>query len=197
MQKLIIATSNPHKVEEIAAVLGQLGIECSALARSDIPEPVEDGATFEANARIKATAYAKALGATVLADDSGLMVDALDGAPGVHSAYYAGIGRTRVERDEANNARLLRDLDAVADADRSARFVCVLCMADASGAIIAEARGHFEGRIGRHARGTNGFGYDPLLVLEDGRTSAELSSDEKNARSHRGEALRTLAKLLR
>ncbi len=196
MQKLIIATSNPHKVEEIAAVLGLLGIECTALKRTDIPEPVEDGETFEANARIKAVAYARALGATVLADDSGLEVDALDGAPGVHSAYYAGVGATRVERDAANNARLLKELVAVDDAQRGARFVCVLCVADASGSIIAQTRGHFEGRIGRVARGSNGFGYDPLLVLEDGRTSAELASDEKNARSHRGEALRKLAKLL-
>ena len=103
----------------------------------------------------------------------------------MHSAYYAGVGATRVERDAANNARLLKELVAVDDAQRGARFVCVLCVADASGSIIAQTRGHFEGRIGRVARGSNGFGYDPLLVLEDGRTSAELASEEKNARSHR------------
>lgn len=192
MRKLIVATTNPHKVEEISAVLGPLGIECLPLPSAGIPEPVEDGATFEANARIKARAYAKALGAMVLADDSGLEVDALGGAPGVHSAYYAGTGSNRAERDAANNARLLRELEGVPDARRGARFVCVLCIAGADGTIVAEARGHFEGRIGHAPRGTNGFGYDPLLVLDDGRTSAELSPAEKNARSHRGNALRAL-----
>lgn len=196
MQKLIIATSNPHKVEEIAAVLGQIGIACVPLTRTDIPEPDENGATFEENARIKAIAYAKALGATVLADDSGLEVDALGGAPGVHSARFAGVGATRAERDAANNTKLLRELAGMPHARRTARFVCVLCVARPDGSIAAEARGHFEGWIGEAPRGSNGFGYDPLLVLTDGRTSAELSSAEKNARSHRGNALRELVKLL-
>ena len=192
METLTIATSNPHKVEEIAAVLGPLGVRCVPLGRTDIPEPEEDGATFEENARIKAVAYARALGTTVLADDSGLEVDALGGAPGVHSARYAALGSNRAERDAANNAKLLRALESVPDERRTARFVCVLAVARADGSIEAEARGHFEGRIGHALRGANGFGYDPLLVLEDGRTSAELSSDEKNARSHRGNALRAL-----
>lgn len=192
MQKITIATSNPHKVDEISATLGLHGITCVALGRTDIPEPEEDGATFEENARIKAVAYARALGETVLADDSGLEVDALGGAPGVHSARYAGIGATREERDRANNAKLLAALESVPDALRTARFVCVLSIARADGTIVAESRGTFEGVIGRAPRGTNGFGYDPLLILEDGRTSAELSSVEKNARSHRGNALRLL-----
>ena len=192
MQKITIATSNPHKVDEISATLGLLGITCVALGRTDIPEPEEDGATFEENARIKAVAYARALGETVLADDSGLEVDALGGAPGVHSARYAGIGATREERDRANNAKLLAALESVPDALRTARFVCVLSIARADGTIVAESRGTFEGVIGRAPRGTNGFGYDPLLILEDGRTSAELSSAEKNARSHRGNALRLI-----
>jgi XTP/dITP diphosphohydrolase len=192
MQKITIATSNPHKVDEISATLGLLGITCVALGRTDIPEPEEDGATFEENARIKAIAYARALGETVLADDSGLEVDALGGAPGVHSARYAGIGATREERDRANNAKLLAALESVPDALRTARFVCVLSIARADGTIVAESRGTFDGVIGRAPRGTNGFGYDPLLILEDGRTSAELSSAEKNARSHRGNALRLL-----
>lgn len=196
MQKLVIATSNPHKVEEIQAVLGQVGIECVPLGDAGIPEPEEDGATFEENARIKAVAYAKALGVTVLADDSGLEVDALGGAPGVHSARYAGIGETRAERDAANNAKLLRALEGVPQARRTARFVCVLSVARPDGSIVAEARGHFEGFIGEAPRGANGFGYDPLLVLADGRTSAELTSAEKNARSHRGNALRTLVRCL-
>ena len=145
----------------------------------------------------EAVAYAKALGATVLADDSGLEVDALGGAPGVHSARYAGVGAGRAERDAANNARLLRELAGVPHARRTARFVCVLCVARPDGSILAEARGHFEGWIGEAPRGSNGFGYDPLLVLADGRTSAELSPAEKNARSHRGNALRALVPLLR
>lgn len=196
MQKLVIATSNPHKVEEIQAVLGQVGVECVPLGDAGIPEPEEDGATFEENARIKAVAYAKALGVTVLADDSGLEVDALGGAPGVHSARYAGVGETRAERDAANNAKLLRALEGVPQARRTARFVCVLSVARPDGSIVAEARGHFEGWIGEAPRGVNGFGYDPLLVLADGRTSAELTSAEKNARSHRGNALRTLVRCL-
>jgi XTP/dITP diphosphohydrolase len=128
----------------------------------------------------------------VLADDSGLEVDALGGAPGVHSAYYAGKFATRVERDPANNAKLLKALEGVPDAQRTARVVCVLCIARPDGTILAESRGTFDGVIGHAPRGANGFGYDPLLVLPDGRTSAELSSDEKNARSHRGNALRAL-----
>jgi len=192
MQKITIATSNPHKVDEISATLGLLGITCVPLARTDIPEPDESGSTFEENARIKAIAYARALGETVLADDSGLEVDALGGAPGVHSARYAGVGATREERDRANNAKLLTALEGVPDAQRTARFVCVLSIARADGTIVAESRGTFDGVIGRAPRGTNGFGYDPLLILEDGRTSAELSSAEKNARSHRGNALRLL-----
>ena len=192
MRKVVIATSNPHKVDEIAAVLGQIGIECVPMEGAGIPEPEENGATFEENARIKAVAYARALGVTVLADDSGLEVDALGGAPGVHSARYAGIGETRAERDAANNAKLLRALEGVPKARRTARFVCVLSVARPDGSIVAEARGHFEGFIGEAPRGANGFGYDPLLVLADGRTSAELTSAEKNARSHRGNALRTL-----
>lgn len=192
MQKLTIATSNPHKVEEISAVLRPLGIDCVALGRTDIPEPDEDGVTFEENARIKAVAYARALGEMVLADDSGLEVDALDGAPGVQSARYAGLGATRAERDAANNAKLLAALAGVPDARRAARFVCVLTIARPDGTIIAESRGTFEGVIGHVPRGANGFGYDPLLVLPDGRTSAELTSEEKNARSHRGNALRLI-----
>jgi len=197
MQELTIATSNPHKIDEISAVLGPLGIRCVPLGRTDIPEPEEDGATFEENARIKARAYASALGRMVLADDSGLEVDALGGAPGVHSARYAGIGATREERDRANNTKLLAALSNVPDAQRTARFVCVLSIARPEGTIVAESRGTFDGMIGRAPRGSNGFGYDPLLVLEDGRTSAELSPDEKNARSHRGNALRLILPQLR
>lgn len=204
IEELIVATGNPHKVEEIAQILGALGVRVRSL--KDVPggaaieEPVEDGATFEDNARIKALYYAEALGLregqACLADDSGLEVDALGRAPGVYSARYAGIGDTREERDAANNAKLLDALKDVPREKRTARFVCAACVADGSG-VLFEARGEFAGVIGDSPRGSNGFGYDPLLVLDDGRTSAELSPSEKNARSHRGDAVGKIASWLR
>ena len=195
---LLIATSNPHKVEEIAAVLGPLGITCTSLSAlpMSIDEPEETGTTFEANAFLKANWYAKHSGCIALADDSGLEVDALGGAPGIFSARYAGIGNTRQERDDANNLKLLAALEGIPVEQRAARFVCALSIATPEGNEIASARGDFPGVIGAAPRGVNGFGYDPLLVLEDGRTSAELSSAEKNARSHRGVALQILAVVL-
>jgi len=193
---VLAATSNPHKLEEIRAVLGPLGIEVCSLddaGAGGLPEPVEDAETFAGNAGIKAVAYARATGRVCLADDSGLEVDALGGAPGVYSARYAGVDGDRAERDAANNAKLLRELEGVPEAERTARFVCAICVADPDGMVLATSRGEFPGVIGREPRGSNGFGYDPLLVLEDGRTSAELSPEEKNARSHRGRALAALA----
>lgn len=207
--QLLFATSNPHKIEEVRAIVSPLGFEVIGLDALDSipPEPVEDGESFEANARIKAVAYAKAASRMCLADDSGLAVDALNGAPGVHSARYAEIntpgtisGRTRADRDAANNAQLLRELKAkcLPLEQRTARFVCAMCMADEHGRIIAETRGEFPGLITDRPAGSNGFGYDPLLWLPDRQcTSAELSSDEKNARSHRGAAARKMAVLLR
>jgi XTP/dITP diphosphohydrolase len=181
--KLLIATTNPHKVREIGQVLGPLGLDVCSLAdvAPHLPEPVEDADTFEGNARIKAVAYARALRMPCLADDSGLEVDALGGAPGVHSAYYGGVGKTREERDPANNRKLIAELRKLGDVDRSARFVCALCLVDAEGRVLFETRGE------------NGFGYDPHLFLPDvGKTSAELPPDAKNARSHRGAATRAL-----
>lgn len=199
IMRLLFATSNPHKIEEVQAILAPLGIEVYGLdaIRPQPREPVEDGATFEANARIKAIAYAKATGRQCLADDSGLEVDALAGRPGVHSARYAGIGATRAERDAANNAKLLRELENLPINRRAARFVCAMCLADAQGNVQAETRGEFPGIIARSPRGSNGFGYDPLLYLPDRQcTSAELSTAEKNARSHRGAAARKMAETL-
>lgn len=203
VREIVVATTNPHKVEEILAVFRAQGVQGVTLCTladldggRDLPEPVEDAPTFEGNARIKALYYANALGRACLADDSGLEVDALGGAPGVFSARYAGLGATRDERDRANNAKLLDALRAVPQNKRTARFVCAACLADPRG-VLFETRGEFPGVIGDSPRGVNGFGYDPLLVLEDGRTSAELSPDEKNARSHRGEAMRALAQWLR
>lgn len=198
VRRIVAATGNPHKVEEIAAILGPLGFEVMGLEAVGrvIAEPEETGRTFEENARLKAMYYAEATGAVCVADDSGLEVDALGGQPGVESAYYAGREGTRAERDRANNAKLLMMMRDVPWELRTARFVCVMCAAS-SGRVIAEGRGTYEGRIGREAKGGNGFGYDPLLVLEDGRTSAELSPTEKNARSHRGKAARVMAEMLR
>lgn len=196
VRNLLVATGNPHKVREIAAVLGPLGFRLDGLDAfgRPLPEPEEDGATFEENARIKAVAYARMTGRRCLADDSGLEVDALDGAPGVRSARFAGVGATRAERDAANNALLLERLRGVPPERRHARFVCAMCVADPDGMIVAESRGTFPGVILEAPRGTNGFGYDPLLFLPgEGRSSAELSADEKNARSHRGHAVRLIA----
>jgi XTP/dITP diphosphohydrolase len=194
--RLLFASSNPHKIEEVRAILAPLGIEIVGLdsLNDPPPEPIEDGATFEENARIKAVAYAKATVQICLADDSGLEVDALNGAPGVHSARYAGADGTRAQRDAANNAKLLKQLKPVPAERRTARFVCAMCLADPDGNIFAETRGEFPGVITDQPRGSNGFGYDPLLYLPDrGCTSAELSTAEKNARSHRGEAARNMA----
>lgn len=197
---LLFATSNQHKVEEVRAVLAPLGFDVAGLETLDEmpPEPVEDGDTFAANALIKARGYAASTGCPCLADDSGLAVDALGGAPGIYSARYSGVGSTGAERDAANNALLLERLAGVPADQRTARFVCALCLVDEHGAVLVETEGSFDGVIAEAPRGTNGFGYDPLLWLPDaGRTSAELSPEEKNARSHRGDATRRLAEALR
>jgi non-canonical purine NTP pyrophosphatase (RdgB/HAM1 family) len=196
---MTFATSNPHKLVEARAILAPLGIELRSLADLgyELPEPEEDGATFEDNARLKARYYARELGAPCLAEDSGLEVDELGGAPGVYSARFAASSGSRAERDQANNAKLLELLRGVPAERRQARFVCTLALADPDGRILAEARGTYEGVIAEQPRGQSGFGYDPLLYLPDrGCTSAELTSSEKHARSHRGMALRRLAALL-
>ena len=199
---LLFATSNPHKIREVRAILAPLGFDVAGLNDlpdpADLPtEPVEDGDTFQANARIKALHYAQATRRLCLADDSGLEVDALGGRPGVLSARYAGTGNTRAEQTDANNARLLAELEDVPDDRRAARFLCAMCLADPDGTILAETRGTLEGVIARRPRGTSGFGYDPLVYLPDmDRTVAELTPTEKNARSHRGEAARRMAAII-
>ena len=198
--QLLFATSNPHKIQEVAAILKPLDIDVIGLDRLDtpLPEPIEDGETFEENARIKAVYYAKAIGRMCLADDSGLEVDALGGKPGVYSARYAGVDGSRSERDQANNKKLLGELKDVPKEDRAARFVCAMCLVDSHGNIIAQTCGTFKGMIVDQPQGSNGFGYDPLLYLPDvDCTSGQLSSEQKNARSHRGDAARQIARCVR
>jgi XTP/dITP diphosphohydrolase len=183
-------------------VLGPLPVQVLGLeALGEIDEPEETGATFADNARLKALYYARATGQWCLADDSGLVVDALGGAPGVHSARYAAgafpPGADRPARDAANIAKLLAAMEGTDDARRTARFVCHLTLADADH-VLLEACGAVEGRIARSPRGHNGFGYDPVfLVPEQGRTAAEMPPEEKNRISHRGKAVRQFADLLR
>lgn len=193
---LLLATTNPHKAREFAELLTPLGVQLRTLADagSTLPEPSEDGPTFEANARIKATFYARALGCTCLADDSGLEVDALGGAPGVRSARYAGHAGPRDERDRRNRERLVGDLRRIGGFGGPARLVCALCLADERGQVAFETRAALEGRFVEHASGEHGFGYDSHLFLDDvGKTAAQLSPAEMNARSHRGQATRQLA----
>ncbi len=194
--QVLFATTNPHKIAEVQAILRPTSITVVGLDALDVkpPEPEETGLTFSDNACIKATYYAQMIGRPCLADDSGLEVDALHGEPGVHSARYAGIENERTSADAANNEKLLRELGDTPLARRTARFVCVMALAQPDGEIVAESRGVFEGLIAFQPRGDQGFGYDPLLYLPDeNRTAAELTPAEKNARSHRGEAARAMA----
>lgn len=201
MKTVVIATNNAHKVAEITTALDFEGWEFKTLREMGLAsDPEEDADSFEGNARIKAlaarAAAEAALGRPVaaLADDSGLEVDALGGAPGVYSSRYAGADGD----DAANNAKLLRELGAVADEDRTGRFVCTLVFVDEDGAETV-ARGTIEGRIGHEERGAEGFGYDPLFLpdLFGGElTLAEVTQDQKNAVSHRGNALRALKEAL-
>lgn len=189
--KFVVATGNPHKLKEFARILEPLNIEILTPAQcgGEGIDPVEDGDTFEANAIIKATEFAKTLGIPALADDSGICIDALDGAPGVYSARYSGEG------DDANNELVLKNLEGVPFEQRTARYVCVICCAYPDGTYFT-VRGECEGKIGFEYRGENGFGYDPLFYIENGKTFAEISGEQKDAMSHRGKALRLLAEKL-
>jgi XTP/dITP diphosphohydrolase len=193
MTELVIATRNRGKMKEIEAFLAGLVDRVVCAADFDaFPETVEDGATFEANALKKAREAMAFTGLPALADDSGLAVDALDGRPGVYSARFAGEGAG----DAANNARLLEELAGVPHERRQAAFVCSLAFVAPDGREKV-----FSGRVGGHileeARGNGGFGYDPLFLVEGfDRTMAELSLEEKNRISHRGQALRQLKEYL-
>lgn len=202
MQSLVLATRNPSKLRELKEVLGDLPVQVMSLEKhADLPEPEETGATFAENASLKALYYARATGCWCLADDSGLVVDALGGAPGVHSARYAANhcppGADRHAIDQANNKKLLDALKNVPDEHRTARFVCHLVLASPDRVLI-ETFDTVEGRIGHEARGENGFGYDPLFFIpEMGCTTAELPSEKKHTISHRGKAVRHFASLLK
>jgi XTP/dITP diphosphohydrolase len=202
LRKILIATSNSGKLRDFAGAAVQHGVEIAGIPGfSSLLAVVEDGLTFEANARKKAEEYSRyAPGGMVVADDSGLEIDALNGAPGVHSARYAAPDLQNKEPhqadantdDNANNARVLRELQGVPPDQRTARFVCVLAAAR-DGKTLATFRGTAEGIILDAPRGANGFGYDPLFYFPQiKKTFAELTTEEKSKCSHRGAAFRHL-----
>jgi XTP/dITP diphosphohydrolase len=191
---IVLATTNKKKIEEIKKIFGPMDTASRIYTLDDFPameDVVEDGDTFEANAIKKAKQIASATGMTALADDSGLEVDALDGAPGVYSARYAGEGAD----DKANNDKLLEALKDIPEEKRGAQFVC--CIAIASSEDILSFMGYVRGSIGTEPKGASGFGYDPLFYPEGSKkTFAEMSDIDKNAISHRANALRELQQYL-
>lgn len=210
--EIVLATNNPHKVDELRAILGParglllLGLsDLATRGQGPFHEPDEHGSTFEHNAAIKALDYARQTGLLCLADDSGLEIDALQGRPGVISSHYATdgaeTGLTREERDQANCARVLRELEGIPAHHRAARFVCVMTLAR-PGHVLGSTRGLYEGRIGTPPRvpaGDQGFGYDPLFLIapDFARTSAELLPAQKNQGSHRAHAATQMAEQIR
>ena len=191
---LVAATGNPGKLAELERLLDGLGWEVVAQSALGVEPPPEDGLTFVENAITKARHAAERTGRSALADDSGIVVDALGGAPGVHSARYAGPGGA----DAANNEKLLHALTGVPEEERTARFECaVVWMRDPRDPVPLIARGTWAGRVLEAPRGTNGFGYDPLFLdPATGCTAAELPPERKDALSHRGQALRALRAIL-
>lgn len=193
MSRVVLASGNAGKLREFADMLADAGIELVPQSDFAVTPPPETAVTFIENALIKARHAARETGLAAIADDSGLEVDALDGAPGVHSARYAGAHGD----DRENNARLLGELDGVPAEQRTARYRAVLVYlreADDPAPIVAE--GSWEGRIATAPRGEGGFGYDPLFEMPDGRTAAQLPAEEKNLLSHRGKALSELRRRL-
>jgi XTP/dITP diphosphohydrolase len=195
--QLLIATSNPGKAREFRQMLADAPFDWSDLSQHpDLPAIEETGRTFRVNACLKARYYATNLRTWALADDSGLEVDALDGSPGVLSARWAEVhGAGRGDLD--NNRLLLQQLRQVPDSRRTARFVCVLALSDPAGHIVLTASDAVEGRIIHQPRGSNGFGYDPLFLIDElGKTTAELQPEDKHRISHRGKALRRMHDLM-
>ncbi|MBE0450409.1 MAG: XTP/dITP diphosphatase [Clostridia bacterium] len=194
-QRVVLASSNKHKLKEIKAILDDFEYDLVALDEINLGnlEIEETGTTFEENAYFKAKTVADLTGEITLADDSGLEVDALDGAPGIYSARYAG----EPSSDIKNNKRLIGALEGIPTSERTARFVSTIVMLFPNGDKL-EAKGTLEGVIGHSPAGHNGFGYDPLFIVSElNRCLAELSTDEKNEISHRANALKQLKKLLR
>jgi len=197
IKKILVATTNPGKIAEIRSMLD---FDVEWLGLSDFPninEIKEDGETFAENARKKATGYAEQTGLWTIADDSGLVIDALDGAPGVHSARFSGAkDKDRTLLDHKNMAKVLKFLEGIPKEKRTARFVCCLCLASAE-KVLAETEGELEGFITEEEIGENGFGYDPIFFVPKlNRTVAQLTREEKNAISHRGNAIRELKHFL-
>jgi XTP/dITP diphosphohydrolase len=198
MTRVVLATRNSHKVVELRAILADVceELDLEIVGASEFPgapDVVEDEVTFEGNARLKAEALAAYTGLPALADDSGLAVEVLGGAPGIFSARWAG----RHGDDQANLELLLAQLSDVRDEHRGAAFVCAAVLALPDGTVRA-TEGRMAGSLARQPRGSNGFGYDPVLVVEgDTRHAAELSPQEKNAISHRGKAFRAMVPHLR
>ncbi len=194
METVIIASGNQGKLKEFKELMKDLAVEVKSL--KDFPEIgdiEENGTSFAENAYIKAKAVFDATGCLSIADDSGLEVDALDGAPGIYSARYAGEDKN----DAANNEKLLQEMDAVPKEQRGAQFHCAIVAIDKNGNRY-DAEGVVRGEILRAPQGENGFGYDPLFYIEEfGRTTAELSMDEKNKISHRGKAVRRIVDVLK
>jgi XTP/dITP diphosphohydrolase len=195
MPRLIIGSRNKKKLEELQDLLGDLPIALTDLSPwPDVPDAEETGQTFEENARIKAAAYAKGIGEWVLAEDSGLVVPALKGRPGVYSARYAGTHGD----DSANNRKLLAELAPLADDCRAAYYVCVAALASPDGEVKAVAEGRCYGVIAKEPRGSGGFGYDPLFVVREyHKTFGELSLRVKQALSHRARAVARLRPAIR
>jgi XTP/dITP diphosphohydrolase len=189
--KLLLASSNAGKLVEIREIVAGIPLELVSLRDLRLPAPDETGETFHANAAQKATICARQSGLWTLADDSGLCVEALGGAPGVHSARYA-------PTDEARRAKLLQALQAVPVSDRSAYFFCAVALSPPDGERVLRAEGRVDGSIAFEERGTNGFGYDPIFLPAEtpGKTLAELDSAAKNRVSHRGRALQRLRPVL-
>lgn len=186
--ELIVATHNPDKIKEFERILAPLSV---SVRTAELSEVEETGATFEENALLKARAACRETGLPAVADDSGLAVGALDGAPGVYSARYAGPGATNAQRIE----KLLRALRDVPMEERGAKFVCAICCAFPNGEVVT-ARGECEGSVAFAPRGEGGFGYDPVFLV-GGKSFGELSAGEKDRISHRGRALRAFAEKLK
>lgn len=192
-QRLIFATGNQDKMREIREILGDKDYEILSMKEAGIDfDIVEDGSTFEENAMIKAKAVMEATGALTLADDSGLEIDAFGGGPGIYSARYLGTDTSYIEKNKV----ILEKLKDIPEEKRTARFVCAIAAAFPNGQTLT-TRGTMEGIIGYEAKGENGFGYDPIFYLPQlEKYSAELSREEKNSLSHRGEALRKMKEIL-